>query len=105
MTLPFRGFAPHRPYPATGLSTARWAAEVDVEPVPACQLWLTQRCVQIAALFGVLDRDSDSHPHVVAHDGELYLEDGHHRVVREVLMYGYHVIHARVFRPDQSLKG
>lgn len=101
MTLPFRGFAPHRPYPATGLTTARWAAEVDVQPVPVRRLWLTQRGVQVAALFGVLDRDSDIYPHVVAHDGELYLEDGHHRVVREVLMYGHTVIQARVYRPKE----
>jgi hypothetical protein len=81
-TWPFRGIRADRPYPPTGLTTDRWKTEVAGEWVPLHQLWLTQEQVDIRALLGHTDRISDSYPHVVAHDDALYLEDGHHRVLR-----------------------
>lgn len=107
MSLPFKGISAGRPYPPTGLTTARWIAEVPVEVVPLARLYLTQPGVDIAALFGLSEHISDRYPHVVAWDGELYLEDGHTRVVRVAMVYvntdlGAHAqIHARVFRRDQ----
>jgi hypothetical protein len=74
-----------RPYPPTGLTTARWAAEVPTALVPFADLWLTQEYANILALFGHTDRVSDAHPHVVRWHGICLLEDGHNRVVRAAL--------------------
>lgn len=82
MTFPFAGIVTTRPYPPTGLTTARWATEVPAETVRLADLWLTQRGVHIAALFGHTDRVSDRYPHVVAWRDRLFLEDGHTRAVR-----------------------
>lgn len=104
MTLPFKGFHPERIYPPTGLTSARWRSEVDPMPVYLCDLWLTQTGVRIAPLFGVTDgpASADIFPHVVAWAGELYLEDGHHRVVREALA-GTRVMRMRVHRPVYTI--
>lgn len=82
---PFAGVVDQRPYPATGLTTARWAVEVPADNVQFADLWLTQPGVNILALFGRSDRISDQFPHVVAWQGRLWLEDGHNRVVRAAL--------------------
>lgn len=83
--LPFRGIAPGRPYPPTGLTTARWAAEVPPVEVAFADLWLTQEHVSVAALWGHTDRVSDAFPHAVSWRDALFLEDGHHRIVRLAL--------------------
>jgi hypothetical protein len=97
--LPFRGIAIDRPYPPTGLSTREWIASVPVEFVRLDNLWLTQKGVEIPALLSCVDPYSiDTAPHAVAWDGELYLEDGHTRVVRAVLQFGQQIMPMRVFR-------
>lgn len=87
--LPFAGViaAGARPWPRTGLSTARWIAEVPTMPVAFRELWLGQEHLDIAALFGRPHAAAadDLCPHVVRWRGRLYLEDGHHRVVRWAL--------------------
>jgi hypothetical protein len=102
MNIPFKGFLPDRPYPATGLTTARWKTEVDAMPVYLSDLYLTQQGVYIAPLFGLADLNgngsTDIYPHVVAWNGELYLEDGHTRVVRQALA-GTRVMRMRVYKP------
>jgi hypothetical protein len=86
-----------RPYPPTGLTTALWAS-VPVEPVPLAELVTTQAHLDLAALLDDTVRPgSDLRPHVVEHDGVLYLEDGHHRCARAVLRGMTHV-RARVLR-------
>lgn len=97
VAFPFRGVVCNRPYPPTGLTTARWAAEVPVAEVDLSRVWLTQGGVNIAALFGHTIRESDEHPHVVVWRGELYLEDGHHRAVRAALRSTVTHMTARVF--------
>ncbi len=82
---PFAGIVDTRLYPPTGLTTARWRAEVPVEDVEFAGLWLTQRGVNIPALFGMSVRKNDGYPCVVAWNGIYLLEDGHHRVVRAAL--------------------
>lgn len=96
--MPFRGFVDERPYPETGLTTARWKAEVPTMVVYFTDLWLTQNGVRITPLFGVKEEhaSADTYPHVVSWQGELYLEDGHHRVVREAL-FGIRSMRMRVF--------
>lgn len=94
---PFRGWVITRPYPETGLTTARWATEVPTETVAIERLWLTQVHLRVWALFGLDNEACDAYPHVVAYGGELYLEDGHHRVVRSVLR-GSTAMTMRVFR-------
>lgn len=82
---PFAGIYLDRPYPPTGLTTARWAAEVPTAEVAFGALWLTQGHVYTTALFGVAETVRDPLPHVVAYGGLLLLEDGHNRVVRTAL--------------------
>jgi hypothetical protein len=98
VTFPFAGVMDVRPYPPTGLTTARWAAEVEPQTVEFAGLWLTQPSVNILALFGHSDRASDGFPHVVAWQGIHLLEDGHHRVVRAALCHGLTELPMRVFR-------
>lgn len=98
MTFPFRGIVSERPYPETGLTTARWAKEVGVELVTFGELMLTQTGVVIPALFGVTERISDEYPHVVQYQGIRYLEDGHTRVVRAALSRGLRAMPMRVCR-------
>lgn len=83
--LPFADILDERPYPPTGLTTARWRAEVEPRLVDLRDLTLTQKGVRIGPLFGITDRESDLFPHAVAYRDRLYLEDGHHRVVRAAL--------------------
>ena len=97
LRLPFKRILTDRPYPPTGLTTTRWKSEVDTMPVYLADLILTQNGVRIAPLWGIADEhaNADPIPHVVAYKGELYLEDGHHRVVREALA-GTRVMRMRV---------
>jgi hypothetical protein len=94
---PFAGVVTPRPYPPTGLTTARWKSEVPVRTVRFADLWLTQPAVVTLALFGHTDRVSDSHPHVVRWQGICFLEDGHNRLVRAALQDGAHEADVRVF--------
>lgn len=89
----------HRTYPPTGLTTARWQA-LPAEQVRISDLVTTQGHLRIEALItGSLRPGSDPLPNVVLHDGCLYLEDGHHRVVR-ALLAGHDYITARVYRRE-----
>lgn len=103
--MPFRGIDTTRPYPPTGLSTARWVQEVDVEPVLFSTLVLTQTGVRIAPLFAGpadLNRRHDELPHVVDFNGTRYLEDGHHRVVRAAVAGSTGML-MRVFRVGERV--
>jgi hypothetical protein len=74
------------PWGTPGMTTAKWRA-VPVVGVRIAELIATQPGV----LFSSLRADApdpvggDPFPHVIAWRGELYLEDGHHRVVRAAL--------------------
>ena len=100
----FRGIRADRPYPATGLTSRRWMDEVAITRVDVSWLWLTQRHLSVEALFSpwALSYSGDDFPHVVHHlvpdlgIDDLYLEDGHHRVIRAVLR-GDKEILARLF--------
>lgn len=86
-----------RPYPITGLTSELWA-DVPLRYVLYDDLTTTQDGVLLHVL---LDRErtpfsGDTFPHVVAHDGVLYLEDGHTRVARNALL-GYEGAWMRVF--------
>lgn len=95
--LPFAGIIDHRPYPPTGLTTKRWAGEVPPRDVNFADVFLTQPGVRVGPLFGVTDRVSDSYPHVVYWRGFLYLEDGHHRVVRAAMSRTRQAMTMRVY--------
>lgn len=106
MAFPFRGIVAARPYPPTGLTTARWATEVPPVEVDLRTLWLTQPGLNIAALFGHTTRDSDRFPHVVAWRDELYVEDGHHRLVRGAVFGGATAATVRLFEiPERGGAG
>lgn len=75
-----------RPYPPTGLTSARWLT-IPARLVRYAELVTTQTGVRIAALLDPQHQpmSGDPHPHVVAWTGRLYLEDGHTRITRALL--------------------
>lgn len=74
-----------RPYPASGLTTDEWS-RIEPEWVRWADVVTTQRHVSIEALLGIgIPHSRDRHPHLIEHEGVLYLEDGHNRMVRDVL--------------------
>lgn len=92
----FKAVRDGRPYPDHGLTTKGWAA------IPPRQVRLDQLVTTKRGLFldVLLADDStfygDLFPHVVAWQGELYLEDGVHRALRTALQQRA-TLHARVF--------
>jgi Arc/MetJ family transcription regulator len=84
-----------RPYPDHQLGARDWAA-VPPRQVRLDELVTTKDTLQLAAL---LDEEStffgDLFAHVVAWQGDLYLEDGLHRALRAALQQRQ-VLHARV---------
>lgn len=91
----FKRVGEGRPYPAHGLSSRDWAS------LPPRQVRLDELVTTKDTLFlgALLDEDStfygDLFAHVVAWEGELYLEDGLHRALRAALQQRP-VVHARV---------
>lgn len=92
----FKGVDPTRPWPSTGMTTAKWM-ELPVFPTYIPVLIATQDGVYFKNLLS--DEPSeyviDPYPHVIFWRGEFYLEDGHSRVMRAILR-GLSTIQARV---------
>jgi Arc/MetJ family transcription regulator len=88
-----------RPYPDHA-STSRDRAQIPPRPVPLDQLITTKNVLD---LHTVLATDStfygDLFPHVISWRGELYPEDGLHRVLRAALEQRL-ALHARVVNLD-----
>lgn len=91
----FKRVGAGRPYPDHGLTQRDWA-DVPPRQVRLADLVTTKDTLHLDAL---LDEDStfygDLFAHVVAWEGELYLEDGLHRALRAAL-HQRTVLHARV---------
>lgn len=91
----FKGVGDGRPYPDHGYTHRDWAA-LPPQQVRLDQLITTKRTLDLEAL---LEEDStfygDLFAHVVAWQGELYLEDGLHRALRAALQQRA-TVHARV---------
>ncbi len=100
---PFKGVTSHevRPWKETGLTTELWMSEVATKFVRMKDLWLLQDGVFIRGLFGEDSFSIDPFPHVVICNGEMYLEDGHHRVVKLALA-GDLYLEARVYNLDEK---
>jgi hypothetical protein len=98
---PFKGVVIERPYPPTGLTTARWRAEVETRVVSFAHLTLTQSGVRIGGLFGEAGEHAaaDEFPHAVRWRSQLFLEDGHHRMVRWAML-GWDTARMRVFESN-----
>lgn len=90
-----------RPYPATGLSPAKWR-DVPAKYVPIAELTSTRAALSIARLDPEYrePHTADRLVHVVVWQGALYIEEGHHRVAREALAGASHV-NARVLNLDR----
>jgi hypothetical protein len=88
------------PWGETGMSTAKWL-HIPTRTVRIADLTATQPGVLLHALTDQHDTTvgGDPHPHVIDWNGALYLEDGHHRVVRAAIHGATHV-EARVLRVD-----
>jgi Arc/MetJ family transcription regulator len=97
----FKAVQEGRPYPAHDLSLRDWS-RVPPRQVRLDELVTTKR---VLALDVLLDDDStfygDLFPHVVAWNGELYLEDGLHRALRAALQQRT-TLHVRVLDLDDS---
>lgn len=93
------------PWGETGMTTARWREEVTPELVVISDLIATQPGVllePLSASWDALPVGGDPVPHVIAYRGQLYLEDGHHRVARAALA-GQTSIMARVLTVNDPL--
>lgn len=99
----FAGINTAPPYGDSGLSPKAWR---DVLPrhVPIKDLVATQNHLTIAALHHDhrTPHDADRFVHVVRFNGQLFIEDGHHRIVRERLA-GADWINARVHDLDGTV--
>jgi hypothetical protein len=85
------------PWPETNMTSAKWL-KVPLEPVVIEDLIATQDGVYFEPLskdWNTAPVGGDKYPHVISFKGELYLEDGHHRVIRDRLD-GFTIITARV---------
>ncbi|MFV0450806.1 MAG: type II toxin-antitoxin system VapB family antitoxin [Propioniciclava sp.] len=91
----FKRVGDERPYPDHGYRHREWA-QISPQQVRLDQLVTTKRWLDLEAL---LEEDStfygDLFAHVVAFNGDLYLEDGLHRALRAALQQRAS-LHARV---------
>lgn len=98
----FKRVNPGRPYPAHGLTQGAWAeiapTQVRLNDLVATktQLDLDYLLAEDSTYFG------DLFAHVVAWNGELFLEDGLHRAVRAALQQRQ-TIHARVLTMGRAV--
>lgn len=92
----FKAVGDTRPYPDHGLVTSKDWSPVTPRVVRLSDLTTTRSMLDLSAL---LSEDStfygDLFAHVVAYQGELYLEDGLHRALRAAL-HQRTTFHARV---------
>lgn len=87
----FAGIDCARDWPPPGMTTGRWL-RIPARPVPLGDLVATQDGVWLAPLLGEPSSHcGDPIPHVIAWGGSLFLEDGHHRVVRAALNGRRHI--------------
>ena len=84
------------PWPAPGMTSRKWL-DVPIREVRIADLIAMQDGIYLQPLMtdDVTPYGGDPYPHVVKWRGQLYLEDGHHRVVR-ALIKGSVNIQARV---------
>ena len=75
------------PWGSTGLNTDGWMANIKTKKVLISDLVATQPGVMLYALTENYHSpySRDRYPHVVKYDNVMYLEDGHHRVVKALL--------------------
>ena len=96
----FKRVGEGRPYPEHKYAQRDWAA------IAPCQVRLDALTTtkRILDLEDLLQEDStfygDLFAHVVAYQGELYLEDGLHRALRAALQQR-HTLHARILDLDR----
>lgn len=95
----FKRVGEGRPYADHGYTQRQWAAIAPTQ-VRLDELTTTKSVLDLETL---LEEDStfygDLFAHVVAYQGELYLEDGLHRALRTALQQRQ-TLHARVLELD-----
>nr|WP_300340740.1 type II toxin-antitoxin system VapB family antitoxin [Actinomyces sp.] len=98
----FKAVGDRAPYPAHGVEAQRGWSVIAPRQIRLDQLTTTRSTLDLRNL---LDDDStfygDLFAHVVAYQGELYLETGLHRALRAALQ-GRTVLHARVLELDNE---
>lgn len=92
----FKGINVGRPWPETGMTSEKWL-DVRLQVVFYKDLIVTQRGIFLHALMDeeLVPVGGDRYIHVIRWKGDLYLEDGHTRVVRN-MVNGYNWSRARV---------
>lgn len=82
----FKGYR-ERPYDQAMLKDFDWyKPEITIPCIMYGDLWLTQTKVTIPGMLGIERYSLDHYPRVVEWEDNYYLEDGHHRVLRDFLM-------------------
>lgn len=85
------------PWGSPKLSSAIWLY-VPVYNVMISELVATQPGIYFRGLTDTFEniKRTDPYPHVILWNGTLYLEDGHHRVVK-LLLKGVSTVDVRIF--------
>lgn len=89
--------------PTEGMTTEAWR-QIEPRPVELSKLRFTQQGVYVHALLDIHygrhePRSGDPYPHVVRHNGHLYIEDGNTRCLH-AMVSGRRTIMARVLDAD-----
>lgn len=91
-----------RHWPATGMTSEKWLS-VYPKVVKIKDLIATQDGVYLEPIIRRTPPvGGDQYPHIIIWQGKLYLEDGHHRVVRRA-MKGCSDVTARVLDLDNGI--
>jgi hypothetical protein len=82
----FKRVITSRGWPSQGMTTKKWK-RIPYTRVRISDLIATQDGVYLHALLPdhISQYSNDPLPHVVRWQGELFVEDGHHRIVRWLL--------------------
>ena len=87
------------PWGPTGMSSSKWLRQ-PVQTFRIADLIATQPGILLHALTeGITPVGTDHYPHVIHWQGNAYLEDGHHRVVRAAIN-GERTVVARVLEVE-----
>lgn len=92
---PFKGIV-ERPY-SQKLLEGIYRHDIFPQTMVMRDLWLTQNKLTVTGMLGAQKFSTDSYPHIVEWQGSFYVEDGHHRLVLNVL-HGHTIVNVRLIR-------
>ncbi len=93
----------NRPYEPLNMTTAKWH-EIEPQPVKLAGLQFSQEHLTIEGMLAVARGETsfcgDQYPHLVRFGGQVWVVDGHHRIVT-ALVRGQVFIEARLLVKEE----